>query len=142
MSETRTLIGKELYRINVCAFTEMIDLLGSDYLDPKASEDGDPTFKFMDGPLLTAIKHGHWFLLDEMNLASQTMLEGLNALLDHRRSVYVQEKRTEYKAHPEFVYFATQNPSREGSGRNPTLKSTLNRFVRIRLEEVGNDAAN
>ena len=40
-----------------------------------------------DGPLLGALKAGHWVLLDELNLASQSVLEGLNALLDHRAEV-------------------------------------------------------
>ena len=29
-----------------------------------------------DGPLLQALKSGSWVLLDEMNLASQSVLEG------------------------------------------------------------------
>jgi midasin (ATPase involved in ribosome maturation) len=40
-----------------------------------------------DGPLLGALKAGQWVLLDELNLASQSVLEGLNALLDHRAEV-------------------------------------------------------
>ena len=40
-----------------------------------------------DGPLLGALKAGLWVLLDELNLASQSVLEGLNALLDHRAEV-------------------------------------------------------
>ena len=40
-----------------------------------------------DGPLLGALKAGKWVLLDELNLASQSVLEGLNAVLDHREEV-------------------------------------------------------
>lgn len=40
-----------------------------------------------DGPLLAAIKAGDWVLLDELNLAGQSVLEGLNAVLDHRAEV-------------------------------------------------------
>ena len=40
-----------------------------------------------DGPLLRALKGGAWVLLDELNLASQSVLEGLNAVLDHREEV-------------------------------------------------------
>ena len=40
-----------------------------------------------DGPLLSAVRSGAWVLLDELNLASQTVLEGLNAVLDHRAEV-------------------------------------------------------
>ncbi len=45
---------------------------------------GNPVFAWSDGPLLSALKAGHWVLLDELNLAGQSVLEGLNALLDHR----------------------------------------------------------
>jgi hypothetical protein len=38
-----------------------------------------------DGALLRAMRRGDWVLLDEINLAPQATLEGLNALLDHRR---------------------------------------------------------
>jgi len=72
----------------------MMDLLGSEY--PIASstnddEDDDIRFHWCDGVLLQAIKEGHWFLIDEMNLAQQSVLEGLNAILDHRRTVYIPE---------------------------------------------------
>ena len=71
-----------------------MDLLGSEY--PIASstnddEDDDIRFHWCDGVLLQAIKEGHWFLIDEMNLAQQSVLEGLNAILDHRRTVYIPE---------------------------------------------------
>jgi midasin len=42
-----------------------------------------------DGPLLEALRQGAWVLLDELNLASQSVLEGLNAVLDHREEVCV-----------------------------------------------------
>ncbi len=44
-------------------------------------------FTWCDGPLLSALRAGHWVLLDELNLAGQAILEGLNAVLDHRAEV-------------------------------------------------------
>ena len=35
------------------------------------------------------MQRGEWVLLDEMNLASQSVLEGLNACLDHRGEAYI-----------------------------------------------------
>ena len=49
----------------------MSDLFGCDL----PSEDGSG-FSWRDGPLLKALKQGNWILLDEMNLASQAVLEG------------------------------------------------------------------
>ncbi len=49
------------------------------------------SFAWCDGPFLSALKRGHWILLDELNLASQAVLEGLNACLDHRGEVFIPE---------------------------------------------------
>ena len=48
-------------------------------------------FAWQDGPFLSALKTGKWILLDELNLATQSVLEGLNACLDHRGEVYIPE---------------------------------------------------
>lgn len=45
-----------------------MDLLGSEY-PVGGKDDNDVQFKWCDGVLLRAIKEGHWFLIDEMNLA-------------------------------------------------------------------------
>lgn len=44
----------------------MMDLLGADLPSPSGMA-GD--FAWSDGPLLGALKAGHWVLLDELNLA-------------------------------------------------------------------------
>ncbi|KAI2613278.1 midasin [Hypoxylon sp. NC1633] len=64
-----------------------------------------------------AMQNGEWVLLDEMNLASQSVLEGLNACLDHRGEVYVSELDQVFKRHPDFRLFAAQNPHHQGGGR-------------------------
>ena len=95
----------------------MMDLLGSEYPTVRDNdgvhddEGEDIQFRWCDGALLRAIKEGHWFLIDEMNLAQQSVLEGLNAILDHRRTVYIPELNQEFECHPEFFVFACQNPS-------------------------------
>jgi len=115
----------------------MMDLLGSEY---PVSDSEEVRFHWCDGALLRAIKEGHWFLIDEMNLAQQSVLEGLNAIMDHRRSVYIPELNQEFKCHPEFFVFACQNPSSSGvMGRKTLPKSFLNRFNKIYLEELGHE---
>jgi midasin len=46
----------------------MMDLLGADL--PSASGNAGE-FAWCDGPLLAALKAGHWVLLDELNLAGK-----------------------------------------------------------------------
>lgn len=67
---------------------DISDLFGAD-LPVEGGTGGQ--FAWRDGPLLQALKQGHWILLDELNLASQSVLEGLNACLDHRGEIYVPE---------------------------------------------------
>jgi midasin len=132
-------IGKKIIRINLSEHTDMMDLLGSEYPIPVSSSSNhsdEITFQWCDGALLTAIKNGYWFLLDEMNLAHQSVLEGLNAILDHRKTVYIPELNQEFKCHPDFFIFASQNPIEHGIGRKNLPKSFLNRFTKIYLEDL------
>jgi midasin len=88
--------GHALVRINLSEQSDMMDLLGAD-LPAAGGAAGD--FAWADGPLLAAVRSGAWVLLDELNLAPQAVLEGLNALLDHRREVYVPELDTVRSRH-------------------------------------------
>lgn len=137
------LTGRKLIRVNLSEQTDMMDLLGSEYpVSDKHSaggDDDDIRFHWCDGVLLRAIKEGHWFLIDEMNLAQQSVLEGLNAILDHRRTVYIPELNAEFKCHPDFFVFACQNPSSSNTsvgGRKTLPKSFLNRFNKIYLNDL------
>ena len=103
--------GKKLIRVNLSEQTDMMDLLGSEYPVASAEDEDEIKFSWCDGVLLQAIKQGYWFLIDEMNLAQQSILEGLNAILDHRRAVFIPELNQEFICHPDFFVFACQNPS-------------------------------
>ncbi|KAL0049173.1 hypothetical protein WJX82_008148 [Trebouxia sp. C0006] len=124
-------IGQKLVRINLSEQTDMMDLLGADL----PVEGGAPgQFAWCDGPLLAAIKAGHWVLLDELNLAGQSVLEGLNAVLDHRAEVFIPELGQTFQCPPSFHLFAAQNPLQEGGGRKGLPKSFLNRFSRVHIQ--------
>ncbi len=128
--------GRPLTRINLSDQTELVDLFGSDM----PLEGGGPgEFAWRDAAFLTAMQQGEWVLLDEMNLASQTVLEGLNSCLDHRGSVYVPELGRSFTKHPNFRIFAAQNPHHQGGGRKGLPKSFLNRFIKVHIEELTGD---
>ena len=110
----------------------MIDLIGSQF----PTNDNNVKFKWIDGVLLTAMKNGDWIIIDEMNLANQSILEGLNSILDEKQCLFVPELNREIKAHPEFQIFATQNPVYQGGGRKFLPKNFLNRFIKIYLDEL------
>ncbi|KAF2456546.1 hypothetical protein BDY21DRAFT_53522 [Lineolata rhizophorae] len=127
-------IGKPLSRINLSEQTDLMDLFGSDVPVEGAAAG---VFAWHDAPFLTAMKRGHWVLLDEMNLASQSVLEGLNACLDHRGEVYVAELDQTFKRHPEFRIFAAQNPHSQGGGRKGLPASFVNRFTVVYADVLG-----
>lgn len=124
--------GNPLTRINLSEHTDLMDLFGSD-VPAEAAEGG--RFTWRDGPFLEAMQKGEWVLLDEMNLASQSVLEGLNSCFDHRGEVYISELDRSFSRHPEFIVFATQNPHHQGGARKGLPSSFVNRFSVVYIEK-------
>ena len=126
--------GHRVVRLNLSEQTDIMDLFGSDL--PVEGSVGQ--FAWRDGPLLEALRNGDWVLLDELNLASQSVLEGLNACLDHRGEVFIPELNRSFKcAAGRFRLFACQNPLHQGGGRKGLPKSFLNRFSQVRRARHG-----
>ncbi|CUS14036.1 unnamed protein product [Tuber aestivum] len=126
--------GNFLTRINLSEQTDLMDLFGSD-VPVEGGESGE--FAWRDAPFLRAMQAGHWVLLDEMNLASQSVLEGLNACLDHRGEAYISELDRTFRRHPDFVVFAAQNPHHQGGGRKGLPASFVNRFTVVYVDTLG-----
>jgi midasin len=129
-------VGKQLTRINLSDQTDLMDLFGADV--PMENEDIGK-FAWSDGPLLQAMQIGGWVLLDEMNLASQSVLEGLNSCLDHRQEVFIAELDRTFPCHPDFQLFAAQNPHHQGGGRKGLPKSFVNRFTVVYADPFEKD---
>ncbi|KAJ3897136.1 P-loop containing nucleoside triphosphate hydrolase protein [Lentinula edodes] len=125
--------GHELCRINLSNPTDLIDLFGCD-LPVDGGKSGEPAWKY--GEFLRALQEGWWVLLDEMNLASQAVLEGLNAVLDHRGSVYIPELDRTFIKHPAFRIFAAQNPLSQRGGRKDLPKYFVNRFTKVYVDQL------
>ncbi|KAL0222135.1 hypothetical protein RCL1_001989 [Eukaryota sp. TZLM3-RCL] len=128
-----TLTGNPTIRINFSEHSDMMDLIGC--FVPSSSTSGSD-FIWSDGVLLTALKQGYWVIFDEINLAPQQVLEGLNSVLDHRRSLLVTDLNLEIKAHENFRVFACQNPLISGGGRRGLPQSFLNRFVTVSTDDL------
>jgi MoxR-like ATPase len=130
------LTGHRLVRINLSEHSEIADLLGSDLPSADSSASNTPKFVWCDGIFLTAMKRGDWVLLDELNLAPQSVLEGLNACLDHRGEVFLPEIGQTIKCSPTFRVFCAQNPMVEGGGRKGLPQSFLSRFSKVFVETM------
>ena len=75
--ETLGLITRnKVVRINLSEQTDLSELFGAD-LPAINPENNQQHFQWIDGPFLLALKQGHWVILDEINLASQSVLEGI-----------------------------------------------------------------
>ncbi|XP_030636974.1 midasin [Chanos chanos] len=126
--------GNQLVRINLSEQTDVTDLFGTD-LPVEGGKGGE--FAWRDGPLLAALKAGHWIVLDELNLASQSVLEGLNACFDHRGEIYIPELGMKFHVqHEKTKIFGCQNPFTQGGGRKGLPKSFLNRFTQVYVDQL------
>jgi MoxR-like ATPase len=68
--------------------------------------------RWVDGPVIKAMKNGEVLLLDEMNLARPEVLERLNSLFDDDGNVVLTEHHNEVIVPDEsFRLFATMNPA-------------------------------
>ncbi|KAK3926205.1 Midasin [Frankliniella fusca] len=126
--------GYKLTRINLSDQTDISDLFGAD-LPVEGGSGGE--FAWRDGPFLQALRAGHWILLDELNLASQSVLEGLNAVLDHRGDLFIPELGRTFHIQPGLTrLFACQNPLNQGGARKGLPQSFLNRFTQVHMETL------
>ncbi|XP_011881988.1 PREDICTED: midasin isoform X2 [Vollenhovia emeryi] len=128
--------GHTLIRINLSDQTDVSDLFGAD-LPVENGKGGE--FAWRDGPFLRALRAGYWILLDELNLASQSVLEGLNACFDHRGEIYIPELGKTFTVKPGTRLFGCQNPLRQGGARRGLPRSFLNRFTQVSVDALMED---
>lgn len=75
--------------------------------------------------------------MDEINLASQSVLEGLNACFDHRSEIFISELGRTFTVRKDRTkIFACQNPYWQGGGRKGLPKSFLNRFAIVHMDPL------
>ena len=84
----------------------------------KLESGGGFIFQFIEGTLIKSIKDGEWILLDEINLASESVLNRLATLIDgdyillNERADIVETKR-----HKDFRLFLCMNPPYTSAGK-------------------------
>ena len=70
-----------------------------------------------------------------MNLATQSVLEGLNACIDHRGEIFIPELSRSFSVNRDQTkIFACQNPMSQGGARKGLPRSFLNRFTRVSVK--------
>ena len=80
-------------------------------------------WRWADGLVVSAMKHGWWLVLDELNLAEPQILERMNSVLERTPTLVLTEHdntvigASGLPVHPNFRVFATMNPA-EYAGRS------------------------
>jgi midasin len=97
--------------------------------------DSNLVFSFIEGNLIRAIKNGDWVLIDEINLASNDVLQKIVPLMEGK-SLLLYEKGdlTYIKRHPDFRIIACMNPAND-SGKKPLPPLLMEKMTVIYLQE-------
>lgn len=124
------LLGVELVRFNMSSRVTIDDLLGKVQL-----ADDNKSFVFVAQHFTKAFEGGFWLLLDELNLATDVVLQSIESAIDTRELVLrdpssAQASMRSIAMHSSFRLFATQNPnSGFFKGKREALSASfLNRF--------------
>ncbi|KAJ7195538.1 P-loop containing nucleoside triphosphate hydrolase protein [Mycena pura] len=98
-------------------------------------------FEWHDGPLVEAMRTGDVFLLDEISLADDSVLERLNSVLEPARTLVLAERGGDdsehhtFQAVDSFKLMATMNPGGD-YGKKELSPALRNRFTEIWVPPV------
>jgi midasin len=98
-------------------------------------------FEWRDGPLIEAMRGGDVFLLDEISLADDSVLERLNSVLEPARTIVLAERggddldHSAIQALDNFKLVATMNPGGD-YGKKELSPALRNRFTEIWVPPV------
>lgn len=89
--------------------------------------------------MVEAVKNGGVFLIDEISLAKDNVLERFNSLLEFERNLFLSESESgsecNLTAHQDFHIIATMNPSGD-HGKRELSPALRNRFTEIWVTSV------
>lgn len=104
-----------------------------------------PLFEWEDGPLVLALRSADIFLLDEISLADDSVLERLNSVLEPSRTLVLAEKggwsaeNLEITATEGFQIVSTMNPGGD-YGKKELSLALRNRFTEVWVPPITNKA--
>ena len=114
---------QELLTVNCHTSTESADFIGSIRPVRRREQTVDTNenaglFEWQDGLLVRSMKDGALFLIDEISLADDSVLERLNSVLEPEKELVLAEKGYQdddrhidiIKAHEKFRLVSTMNP--------------------------------
>lgn len=88
---------------------------------------GESQIEFVEGPVVKAMKNGHFLYIDEINMAKPETLPILHSVLDYRRMMTNPFTGEVIEAHPDFGVIAAINEGYIGTA--PMNEALKNRFI-------------
>ncbi|KAA0956466.1 ATP-binding protein [Planococcus kocurii] len=119
-----SLFGQPMQSINCSVDLDAEALLGFKTL---VQRDGQSVIEFVEGPVVTAMKKGHFLYIDEINMAKAETLPILHSALDHRRMMTNPFTGEVIEAHPDFGVISAINEGYIGTA--PMNEALKNRFI-------------
>lgn len=126
------LCRQEAVRLNLNGQSDTGELVGR--FVPSAEPPPAAPWRFQEGTVPEAMRHGRWVVLDELNLAEPQILERLNPVLEQPPTLQLSEHAGErfgdgadVPVADSFRIFATMNPA-EFSGRSVLSPAFRDRF--------------
>lgn len=137
------LCRQEAVRLNLSGQSDTGELVGRFIPGTVA---GEALWRFWEGVIPDAMRHGRWVLLDEINLAEPQVLERLNPVLEQHPSLLLSEHLGERFGHggdvplaEDFRIYATMNGA-EYSGRSVLSPAFRDRFSLWNILEAPGEA--
>lgn len=119
-----SLFQQPVHSINCSVDLDAESLLGFKTVIQK---EGQTLIDFVEGPVVKAMKEGHFLYIDEINMAKAETLPILHSVLDYRRMLTNPFTGEVIEAHPNFGVIAAIN---EGYiGTTPMNEALKNRFI-------------
>jgi len=83
---------------------------------------------WQDGPLTMAMRNGFVLMLDELNMAAGDITAMLHPVMDHRRTLTINQTGETIVAHPDFFVVAGMNPKESYAGAKELNMALGDRF--------------
>ena len=133
---------QELLTVNCHTSTESADFIGSirpvrRHEQTMDTNENAGLFEWQDGLLVRSMKGGALFLIDEISLADDSVLERLNSVLEPEKELVLAEKGYQdddrhidiIKAHEKFRLVATMNPGGDFGKKEVRVEHHLLAFI-------------
>lgn len=128
------LFQQPVHSINCSVDLDAESLLG---FKTVVQKDGQTIIDFVEGPVVKAMKEGHFLYIDEINMAKAETLPILHSVLDYRRMLTNPFTGEVIHAHPNFNVVAAIN---EGYiGTTPMNEALKNRFISFAIPYISGE---